>query len=336
MWIKQLWQSYRAWSTSSQRGRRPAQRRRTRPALELLEGRNLPSAYTAASVADLIADINAANFVGGSNTITLAAGKTFSVNVVNNATDGATGLPVIAANDDLTIVGNGDTIERNTAKGTPAFRLFDVAGGASLTLTDLTLQHGLAFGAGVSAVGGSIYSQGTLMLNGVTIQNSTALGSDGAPGNYASGGNGYRGESGLGGGVYIAGGTAVLSSVILTSDTAQGGNGGRGHGSTGSGGYSRPAFGGIGGDGLGGGLYVAGGAVTLTNTNVYANVAQGGGGGKGAAPGYNGPDGLGKGGGLYITTLATVDLDAITLAHITHNHASTSNNDIYGSYTLLS
>jgi hypothetical protein len=33
---------------------------------------------------------------------------------------GATGLPVIAANDNLTIIGNGDLIERSAAKGTPA------------------------------------------------------------------------------------------------------------------------------------------------------------------------------------------------------------------------
>jgi hypothetical protein len=335
MGIGQLWQCYRTWSTSSQRSRRPARRLRARPTLEYLEGRNLPSAYTAASVADLIADINAANLAGGANTITLAAGKTFSVNEVNNATDGATGLPVIAANDDLTIVGNGDTIERYTAKGTPAFRLFDVAGGASLMLTNLTLQRGLTFGAGVSAAGGAIYSQGTLTLNGVTVQNNTAQGSDGSPGNVYSGGNGYGGSNSLGGGVYIAGGSAVLSSVNLTSDIAQGGNGGRGVGRTENGGYSRPAFGGIGGNGLGGGLYVAGGAVTLTNTIVSSNVAQGGTGGKGAAPGYNGPDGVGQGGGIYIATLATAGLDAFTVARLSHNRASTSNNDIYGSYTLL-
>ena len=52
------------------------------------------------------------------------------------------GLPVIAAKDNLTIVGNGDTIERSTAVGTPLFRLLDVASGGSLTLENLTLQGG--------------------------------------------------------------------------------------------------------------------------------------------------------------------------------------------------
>src|SRR6516164_5185481 len=90
-------------------GRRPA---RHRPLLEVLEDRTLPSSFTAGTVADLIADINAANAGGGSNTITLVAGTTFTLTVVDNTTDGPTGLPVIAANNALTIVGNGDSIQR--------------------------------------------------------------------------------------------------------------------------------------------------------------------------------------------------------------------------------
>ena len=64
---------------------------------------------------------------------------------MNNTTNGATGLPVIAANDNLTIVGNGDTIERSTATAA-YFRLLDVASGGSLTLQNLTLQGGLGVG----------------------------------------------------------------------------------------------------------------------------------------------------------------------------------------------
>src|ERR1700733_12477579 len=46
--------------------------------LEYLEDRALPSAYTAASVSDLIADLNAANLKGGTNQIVLAAHTTFA------------------------------------------------------------------------------------------------------------------------------------------------------------------------------------------------------------------------------------------------------------------
>jgi hypothetical protein len=330
--------------------------------LEPLEDRALPSAYTAGSVADLIADINAANAAGGSNSITLVAGTTFTLTAVDNTTDGATGLPVIAANDSLTLVGSGNTIERSTAKGTPAFRLLDVAAGGSLTLNDLTLQGGLAFGWGVPAEGGAIHNQGTLTLNSVTVQNNIAQGSSGGPNTAAGGpaagggvwsagsltlqgctiqnnqalggqggdgafGNGAAGGAGLGGGLYVAGETVSLSDVTFRANTAQGGAGGKGYrfcfyGDC----YDR--VGGPGGKGVGGALYLAGGTVTLTGTTVEDNTAKGG-----AAGGPSASKGLGEGGGLYIDPAASVCLDAFTQANVTHNSASTSNPDIFGSYT---
>src|SRR5262249_22822494 len=87
--------------------------------------------------------------LSGSNTIALVAGNAFTLTAVGNSTDGPTGLPVIAAHDNLTILGNGDTVARSP-KGIPAFRLFAVAGGAGLALENLTLQGGLAVGKGVS------------------------------------------------------------------------------------------------------------------------------------------------------------------------------------------
>ena len=107
----------RTWRQRPPTKRRPGRRL----GLEALEGRTLPSSYSAASVSALIADINAANTAGGANTINLTAPTTspYVLTAVNNTTDGTTGLPVIAANDNLTILGNGDTIERSTAAGTP-------------------------------------------------------------------------------------------------------------------------------------------------------------------------------------------------------------------------
>src|SRR6516225_6612853 len=119
MWLKRLWQRW---------GNRPAASRRSRPAtprrrgvrlrVKQFEDRTVPSSFTAGTVAELIADMKAANTAGGSNTITLVAGTTFTLTAVDNTTDGATGLPVIAAKDTLTIVGNGDTLARSTATGT--------------------------------------------------------------------------------------------------------------------------------------------------------------------------------------------------------------------------
>ena len=148
MGLKTLWQRWRSRPAASRRGRPTAPRLRLRLRVNQLEDRTVPTAFTAATVAHLIADINAANTAGGSNIIRLVAGKTLTLTAVDNTTDGATGLPVIAANDTLTIVGNGDTIQRSTASGTPAFRLFDVASGGSLTLKDMTVQDGLAQGDG--------------------------------------------------------------------------------------------------------------------------------------------------------------------------------------------
>src|SRR5438309_1766929 len=167
MWLKQ-WSKrwlpcWVAGAESWKHRRQTAPRPGLRLTLEQLEDRTVPSNFTAATVSDLIADINAANQAGGSNTITLVAPTTspYGLTAVDNSTDGATGLPVIAANDNLTILGNGDTIERSTAVGTTAFRLFDVASGAALTLENLTLQGGRAYGSGVSSSGGAIYSQGS-------------------------------------------------------------------------------------------------------------------------------------------------------------------------------
>lgn len=177
---------------NTQRFQRPAarptgdarRRFRFRPSLATLEVRTLLTPYNALSVSDLIADINLANAAGGANTITLTAPSTspYTVTAVDNTTDGATGLPVIAAGNNLIIVGNGDTIQRSTATGTPAFRLFDVAAGATLNLQGLTVQNGLASGSGVQAEGGAIYSQGTLSMDTVSVQNNAALGSDGENG----------------------------------------------------------------------------------------------------------------------------------------------------------
>jgi hypothetical protein len=156
-----------------------------------MEDRTVLNSYTAASVPDLIADISKANSHGGSNTITLVAGNTFTLTAVDNTTDGPTGLPVIAANDNLTIQGKGATIARSTAAGTPNFRLFDVALGASLTLANVTLQGGsLANSWGVGAVGGAILNQGTVTLSAATVTNN---GAKGAPGHANGAGGGILG-----------------------------------------------------------------------------------------------------------------------------------------------
>jgi hypothetical protein len=245
--------------SQTRRGKRrnPASRlKKARFTLEPLEARALLASYTASSVSALVADINAANTAGGANTITLTA-PTTSPYVLTAAytTGGATGLPVIAANDALTIVGNGDTIERSTAAGTPAFRLLEVPSGGSLTLGNLTLQGGLVQNIfRESNGGGAIFSLGTLVLNGVTVQDNMAVGLP----------DWQDGVNGIGGGIRAAGGSITLEGgTIVQNNEAIGDS----YHSTG------PS---LGGNGIGGGLFAVGATVTMTNATLDNNAAVGG------------------------------------------------------------
>jgi hypothetical protein len=372
----------------------------SRPSFEQLEDRLVPASVIASDAAHLIADINVANLAGGSNTIALVANTTYTLAAADNTTDGATGLPVIAANDNLTIIGNSATIARSTVSGTPAFRLLDVAAGASLTLQHLTLQGGWAMGGDVAADGtptfnadgGAIFNQGTLDLAGVTVQNNLAQGapgvSVGGPGaaaagggiysagtltledgtivqnNQALGGQGVNGAPGghvdhrsgsrlppgdggaggaaSGGGLAVAGGTATLTNATLSGNSATGGNGGAGGDGVKDKTYPYGGGnGGAGGNGLGGGLAVTAGTVTLVNDVISANTAQGGQGGTGGQgyfhpAGTNGAAGNGYGGAVSIDVAASLFLDTFTLGNVRKNHASSSSDNFFGAYSLLS
>lgn len=109
------------------------------------------------------------------DTIVLAAGATYTL-TSNPGDIWAFDL------DNLTLEGNGATIERSSADGTPAFSLFDCTG--TVTLNKVTLRNGRI--AEDSALGGSIRNSGTLTLQSVTIENSYANLSAGAISNQAN------------------------------------------------------------------------------------------------------------------------------------------------------
>jgi hypothetical protein len=201
-----------------------------------------------------------------------------------------------------------------TIDGNSASRLFEIQGPASqvsVTLQNLTLQHGLAYGLGVSAEGGAILNQGTLTLSGVLVQNNTAQ---------------ARGDSAAGGGIYSSGALTLTGGTEVQNNTVTGGqgNGGPGADSGRRDGSPRPAEpGGTGGNGLGGGLYVAGGTATLSGVTLSGNSAaggQGGAGGSGVLSAYKftlagangGTGGNGFGGGMYVAG-GTVTLTGATL-----------------------
>jgi hypothetical protein len=236
-----------------------------------------------------------------------------------------------------------------------------VAGAASVSLTvshstflgnqaigrngDPGQVGGGGFGGGIGNFGANNFDA-NLTVTHSTFADNRATGGQGGTG--AAGGNGEGGgiaSSGLGVG---AAGRATLdvSNSVLVDNKATGGVGGAGgNGGEGRGGgitsgmfslstvsyttlADNQAVGGQGGDGgnggngQGGGIYVDAGndTVSLEHDLITDNQATGGDGGDG------GTDGQGVGGGLYIASGTVV-------AHhtrITHNHASTSDDDVFG------
>jgi hypothetical protein len=149
-------------------------------------------------VAGLIAAINNANdeeVNPGADTIRLAADSTYTLTAANN---GDTGLPVITS--EITIQGNGATVECSTTTGTPAFRLFTVDGTGNLTIDGLTVHNGLVSGERPSGHGGGIVNDGPLTVTDSTLS-----------------GNG----AGIGGGIYNRGAVTLANSTVSENTAAQ-------------------------------------------------------------------------------------------------------------------
>src|SRR5262245_56408739 len=270
---------------------------RFRPRLEGLEDRLTPSTTlnVGPTVQDLINAINTADRAHGPVTLILPANNVYVLTQPNNPITNASagredqnwygpnGLPAI--DNDITIQGNGSTIQRSAAPGTPPFRLFYVSGGlpgqlppGRLTLENLTLQGGLAQGGdgragggGGLGAGGAVFNQGTLILSGVTLVGNEALGGDGSSGEVGGGGgmgsdadggfgggfggnfpSGFGGAGGTNGGGFIAGANGA-NGQIPGQQGGQGGAGGGLSGFGGAGGFGSSISPASGGDGGGGG-----------------------------------------------------------------------------------
>jgi hypothetical protein len=100
-----------------------------------------PATVVLCDAPSLVNAVSGAVIAGGTQTITLSGGCTYTLTAIDNGTQVDTnGLPLITHTVNLTINGSGATILRDA--GAPRFRLFQVAAGASLTITDLTLRGG--------------------------------------------------------------------------------------------------------------------------------------------------------------------------------------------------
>lgn len=203
----------------------------------------------------LIAAINTANATPGADTIELAAGGTYTLTAVDNTAYGPSGLPLISS--PITINGNGATIERTAAAGTPEFRVLFVGrppyvgSTGDLTINQLSIKRGSS----------TYYGGGILNLGTVSINNSAVTG------NYSSNG---------GGGIYNSGPLWISGSTINNNSSAYYGNGIFNDGSAAiltligssvSGNSSYGAW-------RNGGIVNVVGRVTVTNSTVSGNSAS--------------------------------------------------------------
>jgi hypothetical protein len=159
---------------------------------------------------------------------------------------------------------------------------------------------GLAFGGAIDA--GNSFGHGMIAtVSDCTIAHNAAIGGQGGPG--GNGGDGW------GGGLAdVLGATLTVNDSTVNHNRAIGGEGGNG---------------GNGGNGLGGGIYEdAVSTLTLTGDRVRHNRAIG------SDAGDSGSDGQGVGGGLYLAPGGVACADLLTV--ITHNHASTGYDDVFG------
>ncbi|HEX2907336.1 MAG TPA: choice-of-anchor Q domain-containing protein [Phototrophicaceae bacterium] len=158
--------------------------------------------------AGLVQAITAANNSGGCTIIELAAGGYYELTAVSDNSYGTSGLPAITRR--LTIQGNGATIERSTAPGTPDFRIFYIYGG-NLTLNDVIVRNGHLEQIPYSS-SNNYYGGGLLNRNGNVLVNRSTF-----TGNWAVYGGAIASES--------MGTITLLNSTISGNSAMYGGGG---------------------------------------------------------------------------------------------------------------
>lgn len=155
-------------------------------------------------------------------------------------TDTELGASAFVITTDVTIDGSGLPGFTLSADSSAApMRLFRIAPGGRLTLRNLTVSGGSAH------LGGAIYNEGTLILDGATLSGNTAIATDTA--------------GGQGGAIYNRGGAvSLVNSSSIELNTASD--------------ASASAF------GLGGAIYTRDGTVALDGSSLADNTAYNGGG----------------------------------------------------------
>src|SRR5262249_37577297 len=131
--------------------RRSSPRRRFVPHLEILEGRSVPSTFSVLNLADsgkgsLRQAVLDAQANPGADEIEFAAGLTGAIYLTTGQ---------LSITGDLAI--NGQGAELLAVSGSNQSRVFNISGGATVTIEGLTIRDGKAIGAvGAPALGGGI------------------------------------------------------------------------------------------------------------------------------------------------------------------------------------
>ncbi len=130
------------------------------------------------SAPELIAAIHKANQTTSADTLELTTGCRYELSVAHNTSaQGANGLPLIVG--EITINGNGASIERNGAPATPLFRLFQVNAKQRLHLNNVTLRNSGLITSTMNCpgnCGGAIYNAGALAITNSTFTKNLASG----------------------------------------------------------------------------------------------------------------------------------------------------------------
>jgi CSLREA domain-containing protein len=231
------------------------------------------------------------DFASGVSTINLKPANG-TLEIKSNS-GGASNLIGPGANQ-LTVNGNGSSSNR--------LSVFTVDSGGTATLSGMTVTGGDGYSTGIG--GGGILNQGTLTVLNSAISGNTAQGNGGGIANSQgaltvenSTISGNTSPVGGGGGIYSSGtGAAAMILESTVYGNTAGINGQLGHG--------------------GGGIYFAGGTMTITGSTISGNLNN------------NQGAGLG-GGGVYSPAGFTLSNSIVS------GNTSIGSNDIDGSYTNL-
>jgi hypothetical protein len=145
------------------------------------------------SINALVTAINTANS-GGPGTLLLAGNCTYGITIPATASDG---LPLIAGH--IGLVGGPNTVIRRSPAAFTAFRVLDVAAGASLRVSNLSIRNGKTAG-----LGDGIQNAGSLWVSKVTFS-----------GNNAGNGGALSNNSGAGLNTQTAGISHIIQSQLV-------------------------------------------------------------------------------------------------------------------------